>query len=243
MLFCNICHEKPIIPIELQCGHNFCFLCVVPSMLEMISENICPSMCNTQNNCELFNEKKPVHSIDFKYYVWLYSSNYGNTWWCYQRETCEQVEKIYNDYCLRQQILNDNSTSKNNINLTLTQNTTKKPKQTLLPKSFAQLDTASNDSNENDDAVDFNSISSSDYNGQEETNNTNHTVSYIVNIHGTSYKLDFDAMKQINLTDTTKKRSVKRIVVPNEKRNCSANEIKQYLMNTHSILGVAGKKF
>ena len=126
----------------------------------------------------------------------------------------------------------------------MTQNTTKKPKQTLLPKSFAQLDTASNDSNENDDAVDFNSISNSDSDEQEEkNNNTNHTVSYIVDIHGTSYKLDFDTMKQINLTDITKKRSIKRIEVPNEKRNSSANEIKQYLMNTHSILGVAGKKF
>ncbi|MCJ7636957.1 MAG: hypothetical protein MUO21_05655, partial [Nitrososphaeraceae archaeon] len=47
---------------------------------------------------DLFDMNIITNSNSDKYYVWLYSSNYGNTWWCYKRDTCEQVEKIYEDY-------------------------------------------------------------------------------------------------------------------------------------------------
>ena len=240
MPICNTCHEKPIIPVELKCGHNFCFLCITP-VIDVINNGSCPDLvCGYQDkNYELCNDEKTEHVGNSEYYVWLYSSNYGNTWWCYQREICGKVEKIYMDYCLRQKILsNDNSVK--DISLTIHK---KSVSTTSLPKvgSFVELDNDSD--NTETESVDFESISGSESDKEELKEKKNQIISYNVTIYGTEYKLDFDLMKQINLNDTMKKRNIKRVEIPNEYRNKKASDIKQYLVNTYLVLGISGKKF
>ncbi|ARF09686.1 hypothetical protein Indivirus_2_65 [Indivirus ILV1] len=225
MLVCQSCHSTSLVPLKLECDHVYCFLCLFYNY----NGNTC---CQTNDPFEVSNL---ANTDNDRYYIWLYSSNYGNTWWCYKKEICEQIESIYQDYNLRKKIL-INEEENNIINLSVLKKSTKSKSESLVnyKDKFEELDTS------NESAVEFNDetpISSPKLKPQA------NIISYIIKINGNEYKLDFDLMKQINLDDTTKKRAITRIEIPNEIRTFSGNALIKYLANTYNIIGVSGRKF
>ena len=63
-------------------------------------------------------------------------------------------------------------------------------------------------------------------------------LSYVLNICNCEYKIDFDQMKQINNTNSTKKRNIKRIEIDGKIEN-----IEKYLKNNYNVLGIAGVSY
>jgi hypothetical protein len=246
MLNCDICHKEVQIPVCLSCNHSFCFLCASPDKIDDMINGVClvcDSNGNTSpNNCELIENDKKIDYNSSNNYVWLYSSNYGNTWWCYKREHCEKVELIYVDHCLKKQILNGNN-NPSNINLKIVKKTSNNKLQSI--PSIVSFNTLYGSDDESDtDTVDF----SSDYDSNSPPS-TNlpvipviQSLSYIVNIYGGDYKLDFEDMKQFNVNDPTKKRTVMRLQILEKTYFSSAKDIRLYLSN-NNIIGVSGKKF
>jgi len=251
MPICELCHVESLIPIELNCDHIFCFLCLYHDFSDTVA---CPSCNILDNNLTIFQMNKivPVSVSVNRYYIWLYSSNYGNTWWCYQKDCCEKVELIYKDYCLRKQLSNSQLNQNNPITLSVLKKANKKVAAHSLNSDgeFEELDITDNSSD-----VEFTDLSglsdlsnSSDSLDLPDANKNqvqkhNQIVSYTVKIHGTEYKLDFDLMKQINVHDAMKKRNIKRIEIPNHLRSSPASDIMQYISTSHMVLGVSGKKF
>ena len=232
---CDHCQTEALVPIELNCNHNYCFLCL---FYNYDTDSNCPT-CHEDG--DLFEMNKIINTDTNKYYIWLYSSNYGNTWWCYQKQICEKVEKIYKDYCLRKQILNSVPViTPISLSVSKKSNKSKKSAQNLNKDAFDELDADSNSDVEFSDDDSENT----DNNQNDQGNQVSQEImSYVVTIHGSEYKLDFDSMKQINLNDTSKKRNVKRIEVLHHIRNKPMTNIIDYMKNNEFVLGVSGKKF
>lgn len=235
MPICSLCHVESLIPIELNCKHNYCFLCL---FYDVYNKSNCPDCGNVNDPLNIFDMNKISNIDTSNYYLWLYSSNYGNTWWCYKKDMCEKLEILFQDYCLRKKLLSDNEQIKDNaISLSL--------KKVNKTKIFSLL-------NDTDDFKELNITSNSlDVEFCDDSTLTTPKIvkipsqiaSYTINTYGSEYKLDFDLMKQINLGDVSKKRNIKRIEIPTHMRVYSVNDMINYLINNCFVLGVAGKKF
>jgi hypothetical protein len=210
---CEICQEIPLIPLQLSCDHQYCFLCLAKGMLDGIMS--CPS-CHSE-----FNYKK----IDSENrYLWLYSSCLSDNWWCYDKDQNVQIEEAYQAY------KDDNVEIKIPISIKL--NSSKIITTTLkqLPNqpSFQSF----NISDPDDVCVDF----------TDDTNPPKKMPpSDIIDINGTDYKLDFANMKQMNTKENWKKRDIKRIVIPSEL--FKMDSIIYYLKYEKDVNGIAGTKF
>ena len=236
---CNTCQNESLLPVYLECTHVFCFLCVSPDKIEDVSNGLCLE-CSTSINSELINNDKPAQYNASLNYIWLYSSNYGNTWWCYNREHCEQVEKIYIDHCTNKQIMSGYSNNSQSINLKITKKQST-PSLQQVP-SIVSFNTISSSDDDDSDSVDFSSNTITTPTTLSPSSSSTQPLSYVVNIYGSSYKLDFDNMKQVSLNDLSKKRTIMRLQIPEKIYFSSAKEIRAYLMQ-NNILGVSGKKF
>lgn len=241
MTICDACNKTLLVPLILKCDHCFCFVCIAPDKIDDIMKGECVTCHGSFNgNCELIGDNKNTDKC--LNYMWLYSSNYTNTWWSYNRTHSEKVELIYQDYCLNKKIMNGDTDDDNtniSVKITKKQSVPKMKQQ----KSLNNLDFNKLDNSDTDDnlSVDFSSLeteNSSDIEEQEQPK----IISYIVNIYGTDYKLDFDSMKQINLHDTYKKRSIKRIEIPASVMKLSGKDIISYL-SSENVIGISGKKF
>ena len=83
---CELCKTEPTIPIKLECGHYFCFLCFE---MDLDYDNPkCPEC-----ECDVITIENDF--INNKNYLWLYSSNYSNKWWCYNNDLNEKIELLY----------------------------------------------------------------------------------------------------------------------------------------------------
>lgn len=184
---------------------------------------------------------KPVNNnIKNGYYIWLYSSGYSGGWWCYDKESNEHIENIYNDYNTNKYLIKDadSSDDNNNISIKINANKASKPNKIIRYDSFDNIEIDSDSCSDlqfNDDIVNNNLTS---------TNNLTASLPliYQITINNEKYKIDFDLMKQIKINDPTKKRGIKRIIIPIEYLT-SYKSVVEFLFNGYNILGLSGKKF
>ncbi|VVC28077.1 Hypothetical protein CINCED_3A014804 [Cinara cedri] len=95
---CPICLGPAVFPIQIPCGHVFCFLCIKGAAQQ---SNICP-MCRQAVPRNFY--KKPIfleypghdQEEDFHYdgYQWFYECRSGG-WWQYEKRTSEEIEQNY----------------------------------------------------------------------------------------------------------------------------------------------------
>lgn len=96
---CSVCQDKYKYPITLKCNHTYCFFCI-KSVKETIG--VCP-LCRDDITDDLsaismtrFNTvPKPTTYPCVK---WLYGSNDQKTWWYYDDDVSEQIEKLYTEF-------------------------------------------------------------------------------------------------------------------------------------------------
>jgi hypothetical protein len=70
--------------------------------------------------------------------------------------------------------------------------------------------------------------------------NQSEPLSYVIKIGQTDYKIDFDLMKQINLSELWRKRTIKRLDIHQNINNLNA--IFEYL-KSQNVVGISGQKF
>ena len=246
---CTICQNETSLPYNLiTCGHVFCFLCIKTWVLDGHIE--CPT-CETSIDDNLDNvvidnisDKKLVIDGDTIIF-WVYSSAFNNVWWCYNDSQNEHIETIYQDYVKRQNM--ELSTDSDEIDVILDKNINDNEENVINYDQFAQIAPKSTIlSGLHDHSFDMVSFSSSDDNDSNDSDSNaqqNAPLSYIIDIGRSNYKIDFDAMKQINTVDSNKQRGIKRIEINEKPENINMEDLHNYLHQNYNIIGIAGIKF
>ena len=211
-------------PVQLLCCKNWCcFLCA----------NFCGGcpVCDcdipkgfmgfSSGLIELFDASVST--------LWLYSSNYNNTWWGYDRVTNKKIMAIHDDYIKRTTLDSDNSSG---IEIKAGKCVVSAKKGGAAVGTADFINVVASSSN----YVDFSSL------GDDESvkpASQSDDLSYVLKIGQSEYMMDFDQMKQINTLDPWKRRSIKCITIPS-----SDNVLDKlnFLMNNH-VVGIAGIKF
>lgn len=94
---CTKCNKAPQLPVTLDCGDVYCFLC----LKEFISNGntICfKTGCNHQTNLDINNVSKDFRATLLSFIgknVWLYNSMSQDGWWMYNPDTSTTIENCY----------------------------------------------------------------------------------------------------------------------------------------------------
>lgn len=235
---CNICNNILNIPQKSIC-HVYCFLCLKYTQLETQQIDKCPICITLPNNQNLnsinnFNFDNPHTN-----HMWLYSSNYNGTWWTYNSESNNKIEKIHKDYLLRQEIANDQNNKNTSIKFTMPK-IKKKVINRATPIIFDNIDI--DDEIDTDDCIDFTGIENISKKEENVVHQNNEPLSYIIKCGNYEYKIDFNSMKQINTIDTWRQRLIKRIEIPLNIMSTNTQSIIEYLISL-GVIGISGKKF
>lgn len=234
---CELCKTEPTVPFKLDCGHWFCFLCFEYEW--SCDDPKCPE-------CDENIIGVPNDYINNKNYLWLYSSNYSNTWWCYNSDLNEKIELLY------QQSLKPKEEAEkkddDGIKLTLDKKIkTSKSKPNNPALSFSTLNVASIDNMDDTTDLTVNFVDEDDDATSSESPQPPKkkvvVISPIMKIGNADYKIDLDEMKQISILDPNKKRNIKRIEVPINIVKKAFPDLFTYLVSTHNIVGINSKKF
>lgn len=210
---CSKCNKNSTIPCHMGCGHLFCFLCL-----------------NDTSNCVLCHANTgfmPNNLAGTSNYLWLYASNHPGMWWCYDNNSNEFIENLYQE---KINSINTDETVK--INFVLAKKTDVQPTQINL----AQFSTV-NVTNDSNLVVNF-----SDDELVNKNNQPQDVLSSIIKIGDQYYEIDLNKMYQYNMVDKNKKRRIKRIEVPANISKGNMPGIKSYLSGK-DILGISGKLF
>jgi hypothetical protein len=113
---CPVCLEKRVLGIELDCGHEFCFLCLKGSFdsgsqkCPLCRDDVTDRKYHDLRIKDIITDEKNIltkitksdgdklHTADLKCeYLWVYSGrNYG--WWIFQNDIADTVEYLYKKY-------------------------------------------------------------------------------------------------------------------------------------------------
>ena len=219
---CNICYDNPHVAISLVCTHIFCLLCL------SADAEVCPKCGGTFENAVI--ENKDIN------YLWLYSSNFNNKWWCYNNKLNKVIETIYKDYLLIKE-MNDKFSD---LDLGI-----KIKKQGIYKTNKNKLDFTKITDEEFDSSLEVNF---EDDENEMELNNSKQeqkcsAESYVVKVGNSEYRIDFNIMRQINLLDNSKTRRIERLEIPESVLEGGYFDLINFLKNDYNIIGISGVKF
>jgi len=237
---CIQCNSLLNVPVKLSCDHHYCFLCLCMNLLK---NNFYCIGCN--NNLTISEptklndqEKKIIKYLD-NHYLWLYSSNFTSTWWCYEKPLNQSIEHIYEDYLFIKKNKDDRQNDKSNPKITIqkSKNANDILNHTNTNYTYDDIEISDNDSSLE--------VSFSDESNDEIYNKKHdkpQLLSYVVNAAGSEYKMDFDLMKQINTADSNKSRKIKRLEIPSDIVNDGFLGVLLFLKE-NDVIGISGYKF
>jgi hypothetical protein len=151
--------------------------------------------------------------------IWLYSSNFSDTWWGYDDKCSDKLDKIYNDYNKRKTVLNDKKNT--DIVIPQTDPIVDKSHVVIAKCNFDTVDYTDDNDGDSDKSVDIDS----DFN-------------YLVDFNNIKFFIDLEHWQQINSNDANKKRKIKRIEFPPNVVGETAR--KNYLISNYGFRGIAG---
>lgn len=243
---CALCLHESIIPIKLQCNHTFCFLCLIYNFLtdQIICQCDNNNIANSAINCS-------------NTHVWLYSSNYNGLWWCYTNEQNAQIEYIYKDH-LKMDKSHISKDADEYIQIHIpsaskTKNIRIKSKNSYMSGFSPLAELTSFGASVSQSPIEVNQefinmeikldeddqINFADPISHTQYTNKN-VLSYNIQIGSNEYKIDFDTMRQINLSETFKKRNMRRLEIS---QNMSDTGTFINHLKSQNIIGIAGIKF
>jgi hypothetical protein len=178
---------------------------------------------------------------------WVYSGIFQG-WWCYNDQHNSKINKMYKDYCQRNninftdvickkikqlKIKNQNLQNQNLQNQNLqNQNLQNQNLQNQNLQNQNLQNQTNKNSDELFDLVDFDDIEDSPV--HEEI-----VVDYIVRVADESFRIDLGIMKQINVNDPKKQRNIHYIDLPDDLLG-NENKIIEHL-KSHGVKGISGK--
>ena len=128
--------------------------------------------------------------------VWLYSANYDG-WWIYDKTSTERLNKMHKDYSIRKGLIEEKEPLYEKIIDSPIVQFNRKISQ--KSSDYVVYDEEKNDSSDLSDT----------YDSEKST-----CIDYIIKVANNEYYIDLDRMKQINCSDTTRQRQIKKIEVP-----------------------------
>lgn len=137
-------------------------------------------------------------------YVWLYSANYSDAWWLYDATATRKLNKIQKDFSIRKTLLEDHDDPPGPLS-------PPRPSRPPLtetscePVEFAEAD-AEGEADEVDAGAD----------AEEQTTSSDPYLTYLLEVAGNHYYIDLERMKQINCSDVTKQRRIRKVEVPSK---------------------------
>lgn len=247
---CTVCNLYVNIPINKHCGHVCCFLCYMETSLDGEKDKC--KVCGSISDLSSDSVTTDNDFNDNSNYLWLYSSNYNDTWWIFNKVCNEYIETIYQDY---KQIKNLNTNDHDQINdeqIQIEVNIPKSSKKYKIPKIikneynmevFTEFEFDGDCEElqfENEEPL---KLQKPHICGKNNKDTIDKHLPYVININNQNYKIDFDMMKQININDLSKKRNIKRLTVDNNLNHKNIYQLIHYLKNEHQIIGLYGQKF
>lgn len=242
---CFICNQSCSIPFKVSCGHLYCFLCIKSNVLdgnldcpvckEPINSNF--DSCNTLSVFGGGDAEKDIIENFFKdnSILWLYSSTFGERWWCYDEKCNLQIEMTYHDYLKRKRVMQEFDSDE--LFEQIDSPTDEKINKDGVVLSDFNFEFIQPDKIENI-PVNFRSSLGNDVQERISKDSPEEVLSYSIKIGNHEYRLDFDNMKQVNSLDFRRQRRIKRIEI-----EPTIHNLKDYLHNAYGVLGVAGVKF
>lgn len=188
---CNCCQEKFNYKTKLDCGHEYCIICIH-------DKQSCPVCDSSINDLTFFK------SLTRKKYIWLYSTSNGGMWWLYNQPLSKKIEKIYKDYQKREAVSQPIQTIK------IKKSKMKKQKVSQSMKQISGFKDFSFKEMKNESLVDF-----SNYEWDISESSDNEMPTYNLKIGNVRYRIDIANMKQINAQSSYKQRSIMRLEVKN----------------------------
>lgn len=110
---CGVCLETVNVkklPIELDCHHKFCFLCI-KGVCD--TNPVCPICRNGISSSIITNSTTPLPSESPDIY-WLYTAR-NNGWWRYDPVTSEEIEKNYQEYIQESEKLEESENEEESV--------------------------------------------------------------------------------------------------------------------------------
>lgn len=96
---CAIClNNKLNLPITLNCGHIFCYLCIKCVKLNDVQLATCP-LCRAKLDNKIIESLKLENNniVNNQNIIWLYEGR-KNGWWEYDEETNIEIENLYQKF-------------------------------------------------------------------------------------------------------------------------------------------------
>lgn len=223
---CNICKNTCYGEILLSCGHLFCYICLKTYTLQY--ELQCP-VCKIELTIDLNNVTTETELSAGIY--WLYAANYGNGWWCYNETEIKNIEKIYKDFLKRNYNSDIESDDEQDETVAKTKSTNQNDDSSVINTGAVTFD-----------MIDYSSSESGDEQDNEDKLSTGTgpkaLPDYTVMVGINKYLIDFENMKQININNPKKQRTILRIEIPD-----NITDIKKYMIDTLNIKGIGGVQF
>ena len=203
-------------PYQIACGHIFCFNCLKSHIRHIDNKcNVCNQLIiddlESINLDDIMELKKKTSQV-----IWMYSSNFADHWWTYDESQTYDIEELYQDFLDRTE----------NIKV-------KEYDESKDLKEKFQIINLYGDIMGEMGGISSLSDSDSEYSDDEEII----PFSYILKIGRKDFRIDFNQMKQISISNSTKRRNIKRIVIKKKKN------IEKYLSRKYNVLGISGIKF
>ncbi len=154
-------------------------------------------------------------TLDEFHIIWIYAGVFAG-WWCYDNIHNIKINRIYKDYCMRNNINND-------INLKQSTDPLTTMPKIMSKKNLSVFEPVNFDCNTSvytDDGDDFD---------------------YIINTQHGDFRIDFENMRQIDVSNHKKQRNIKQIYVPHKIYINNTTFVKY--MKKYDVRGISGKKF
>lgn len=238
---CGICNNIIQNEIQTSCNHHFCFICL---------KNYCKNNNYTCPNCNADVDKERIVNFETNLFYlskiyWIYSANYNNANWCYDKKANNRLEILYNNYLQSKNHYSQQTNEKESVLKTLNKNISPYDESKRPRVDYSLIEN-----------INLYNCGIEKYNNNNSQNGTNEIINCDINttsiklksvklplssklkIGSTYYIINFDKMKQINSIDINKQRKIKRVEIPDE--IVSTDKCYKYLVDNYNVKGVSG---
>ncbi|MDB4769371.1 hypothetical protein OAG24_00250 [bacterium] len=94
---CSICLQELNLPVKLDCGHKFCFMCLKQNIESPRSNsNQCP-LCRDTFDENILDTFETNDNVENKNTRWMYSGR-SDGWWYFSDQLCNEIEEKYQKF-------------------------------------------------------------------------------------------------------------------------------------------------
>lgn len=242
---CGICKAVCNLPYKLNCGDTFCYLCIKLYTIDIdIKCPICSHLIvDDLNNLKIYDTEGWENCLNVPY-LWMYSTRYGTSWWCYDPISNTKVETLYKNYIHGKEIVSG-TTNMDTLDAQIDYNLGSHSdawidddNNTIATGEYDPYQCPESDDTQDCEVIYCDSLDSDNESDDESYVSSQLVLTYELDIGHAKYVINFNTMRQYNANDSSKQRSIRRIDM-NEIRQANI-EVITTLKNVCNVRGIAG---